>query len=591
MRGPTRRLTRVPAFPVILRYCLDIARDHELARGKAAFLYVIAVLAVAGAVWWYGLGRALDETARRGASDLSLAADRLVGQLQRYRELGVVLADDPRFRDDAFLSGDLHGILLRAADLAAALDLVLLDTERRVIAHAEGPPPRAWLGEDFVDRARQGTVGTYHTVSRRFDRRAFYIGVPVFSADGPVAKVLVVIVDLERIEADSRGATPAVLFTDRLGVTFFSNRSELLLMQRGEGLWDETANYSDVPLIPFLDHRARNVGGHDIWTVSGSRYVPRRALHMERDIPVIGFTVEALIDAGPAYRTAALQAAAAAAICLFFGAVILFSTERRRALALANEELEARVEDRTRALSEANAELRREVREREDAEVALKRAQDDLIQVGKLSALGQMSAGISHELNQPLMAIQSFAENGAEFLARGKPEQAGKNLSRIAHLAARMARIIKNLKAFARQESEPASRVDLCAVVRAAVEVSEPRLRREGVALDLTLPPDAVWVNGGEVRLQQVALNLMSNALDAMAGRVEKRIGLAVSGGSMPQLVVRDTGPGIEDPERLFEPFYSTKTVGDGEGTGLGLSISYGLVQSFGGNISGEKRG
>ena len=151
-----------------------------------------------------------------------------------------------------------------------------------------------------------------------------------------------------------------------------------------------------------------------------------------------------------------------------------------------------------------------------------------------------------------------------------------------------MARIIKNLRAFARQESEPASRVDLCGVVQAAVEVSESRLRNEGVEVDVRIPDTPIWVNGGEVRLQQVVINLISNAIDAMSGIAEKSLTLSATDVPTPSVIVRDTGPGIIDPEKIFEPFYSTKSVGEGEGTGLGLSISYGLVQSFGGNISGE---
>ena len=157
----------------------------------------------------------------------------------------------------------------------------------------------------------------------------------------------------------------------------------------------------------------------------------------------------------------------------FFGAILFLTAERRQVLARANAALESRVASRTAELSRINETLRSEIAERREAEAALKRAQDELVQVGKLSALGQMSAGISHELNQPLMAIRSFAENGTKFLERENTEQAQRNLSKIAELAGRMARIIKNLKAFARQESEPAARVDLVYVASAAMELTE----------------------------------------------------------------------------------------------------------------------
>ncbi len=178
--------------------------------------------------------------------------------------------------------------------------------------------------------------------------------------------------------------------------------------------------------------------------------------------------------------------------------------ERRRALderlrieAAANARLEARVAERTQALSEANLDLLRENRERREAEAALKKAQDDLVQAGKLSALGQMSAGISHELNQPLMAIRSFSENASLFLQRGQAEQAGQNLTRISELSHRMARIIKNLRAFARNENEPTGKVDLGQVVSTAVELTEPRLKADRVTLDWGASGDAGLCQGG----------------------------------------------------------------------------------------------
>ena len=246
-----------------------------------------------------------------------------------------------------------------------------------------------------------------------------------------------------------------------------------------------------------------------------------------------------------------------------------------------------RVAERTQELSDVNTALRGEVLERLEAERALKKAQADLVQAGKLSALGKMSAGISHELNQPLMAIQSFSDNSAKFLDRGNAKAAASNIEKVSDLARRMARIIKNFRTFARQEQETVNRVDLVQIVNAAIELAAGRLERHQVALELQLPKNPVWVQGGEVRLQQVILNLVTNAVDAMEMSPERRIAISISTGNSVVLSVSDTGPGIEEPEKVFEPFYSTKEIGEAEGVGLGLSISYGLVQSFGGNIRG----
>jgi two-component system C4-dicarboxylate transport sensor histidine kinase DctB len=290
-------------------------------------------------------------------------------------------------------------------------------------------------------------------------------------------------------------------------------------------------------------------------------------------LPVIQMTGEALMDVAPARTFARLQAGAAAAICLAFGAMLFLATERRRTLADANIRLEAAVEARTAELT---------------------KAQSDLVQAGKLSALGQMSAGISHELNQPLMAIRSYAENAEAFLERGKTDIAGQNLGRIAELARRMGRIIRNLRAFAKQESEGMTDVDLASVIAAVLEITQARARAGGVDIIWDAPETPITVRGGEVRLQQVVLNLVTNAMDAMEGQTfTQRIEIDTDrSGARVDLYVRDTGPGLSEPDRIFDPFYSTKQVmSDGtgqDGMGLGLSISYGLVQSFGGIIRGR---
>jgi two-component system C4-dicarboxylate transport sensor histidine kinase DctB len=394
-----------------------------------------------------------------------------------------------------------------------------------------------------------------------------------------------VLADIGLVEAEWRGARPTVFFTDDTGLVFITNRSELLLWTRSPGQVGLSPPAGNAGQFSFTRQ-----GDHVIWHESWSPYIPARALHLSRDLPVIGMRAEALVDVEPARRLATLQAGLVAAVCLAFGALLFLATERRRTLALANARLEGRVAERTRELSGANAALRREVSERIAAEAALKKAQDDLVQAGKLSALGQMSAGISHELNQPLMAIRQYAENGAALLERGKPEVAAQNLRRIGDLAHRMGRIIRNLRAFARQEREPMGQVDLVAVINAALELSESRLARDDIEVQW-LPPAPIHVIGGEVRLGQVLVNLIGNAADAMAGLPVRRIAISLRRHDDRVLLeVADTGPGIEEPEKIFDPFYTTKAVGAAEGMGLGLSISYGLVQSFGGAIRGRNR-
>lgn len=547
--------------------------------------FALAVAAVTAGVWNYGYRQALDQLAQQAEADLALASDRLSTQLQIFQEQAVLIAEHPALEgieSDPARQDAAQVLLLEVADKTGALDVAYADRAGRVVAAAQMVAGPDLSADPAFRRAMQGALGTGHGVLPGLGRRAYVHAAPAFSADGAVRGALIVTSDVEDVEQTWRGSLPAVLFTDASGEVFISNRPELLFWRRAPGGAGLIPASGETP--PF---DSRLVGGHEIWELGWGPYLPERGLHLEVDLPVINMTGEIIVDVAPARRIATLQAATLAAVFLAFGALLFLTTERRRALALANAELEGRVEVRTRELSAANAQLRREVAERLEAEAALKRAQADLVQAGKLSALGQMSAGISHELNQPLMAIQQFADNGAAFMDRGKTEKAGENLGRISEMAARMARIIRNLRAFARNESEPMGRVDLGRVIAASVELTEARLRGEGVELDWQAPEAPVLAWGGDVRLGQVFVNLINNAVDAMEGCADKRITIRLQPGERLVVTVADTGPGIADPEKIFEPFYSTRAVGSSEGMGLGLSISYGLVQSFGGNIRG----
>ncbi|WP_342075447.1 ATP-binding protein [Yoonia sp. SS1-5] len=557
--------------------------------------FLLAVAAFSAGVWWYGYRVALNQLEDRAKSDLALASDTLTSEVRRLREAAVLMADHPALLP--MLAGQsaddtaIQAIFQEVADKTGAIDIMLLDADGQRLLGTVQAGLRDHANRPYFERAMDGALGSYNLYSAPFGRRAFVFAAPVFAAEGPVIGAVVLYADVAAIEASWRTGASTVFFSDRNGVIFVSNRSEMVFRLRLDDLMQaaRAGAYPIERLAPFVNHDSVNVSGHDLWRVDGGRYLPGRALHLTLDLPVIDMTGEVLVDAGPARELASLQAAVVAAVCLAFGLLSFITTQRRRTLAVLNAKLERRVRDRTAALQTLNADLRREVAERTAAEHRLQKAQDDLVQAGKLSALGQMSAGISHELNQPLMAIRSFAENAQGFLARDKPDVAAKNLGRISEMARRMGRIIGNLRAFARQEDEPLKDVDLVSAIEAALEIVGPRAKNDDVEINWARPSAPIWVRGGEVRLQQVILNLISNGIDAMEESAPKVLEIAVSEtGQRAVLSIRDTGPGIDAPEKIFEPFYTTKAIGSAEGMGLGLSISYGLVQSFGGDIRGR---
>lgn len=546
--------------------------------------FLVLVLAVATGVWRYGYGQALNQLSRQAEADLALASDRLTGQLQRYRELAVLTADRPALASGITNGTDatMRALLLEIADKTAALDIMLVDGQGLVLSSARGPVGIDLSHTAYVQRAMQGALGSTHGVRSPENERVFYYAAPVFGESSQVLGVVVVAVNIAAIEWDWVGGNPAVLFTDKTGEVFISNRSELVFWRRPLGQAGLAPPTGDAPLFDsYLQ------GQHEVWQLGWGPYLPQNALHLTRDLPVVGMIGEVLMDVRPARRLAMFQAAAVAALFLAFGAFLFVATERRRTLAQANAQLEARVAERTVELEQSNTQLRREAFEREEAQTALAQAQADLVQASKLSALGQMSAGISHELNQPLMAIRSFAENGLQFMERDKPEKATENLVRISDLARRMGRIIKNLRAFARQETERLVKTDVIAVLDSALELTKSRLHQDGVEVRFERPNAPIYVRGGEVRLGQVFVNLITNAADAMSVVDDKTLHIQIDHGETLLMRFLDTGPGIDVPEKMFDPFYSTKEVGASEGMGLGLSISYGIVQGFGGEIRG----
>jgi two-component system C4-dicarboxylate transport sensor histidine kinase DctB len=549
---------------------------------------LLVVTGVSLAVFVGSLAQELDRVLQRADAELALASDRLVTRLRQARELAVLLADHPELRglDDPARLAMARVLLVKIADRTGAQDLFYADAAGWVITSALDMTGQDVRHDADFSRAMQGALGRSRLTMD--GRRLFRHTMPVMAQQGSVIGAIGVVTDAGEIEQTWPAVMPPVFFTDQGGRIFTANRSELLL-----GHLSDTLSGRDGKRLGVA---WGDVAGFDIWVLQPSRYFPTIALHISNPLPVVDLSGEILIDIAPAIQFAATEAAAVGAVLLACLTVLMFIGDRRRALAFANQQLEERVVTRTKELEISNQSLRREIAERQDAEAALQASQHQLVQAGKLNALGQMSAGISHELNQPLMAIRSFAANGVALLDRDRPDTARANLGRITDMTDRMGRIIRALRAFARQEIAPVRRVDLGSVVVGALELTGPMLRQLGVSVHHTPPDVPIWVRAGEVRLSQVFVNLITNAADAMQGGDRRELTISHQTKSDqsgvlpmgPRVTLHDTGPGLLAPEKIFEPFYTTKEVGQNEGMGLGLSITYGIVQSFGGDLRGD---
>ncbi|MBH9552790.1 sensor histidine kinase [Inhella gelatinilytica] len=334
------------------------------------------------------------------------------------------------------------------------------------------------------------------------------------------------------------------------------------------------------------ESRGEASAGSMLWQLQApegdrARDLPTRLLVQERPMMAWGLRLMTLSDPTEVWRDAGRAAWGGGALGALLGLLGIYYLFRRRAmiqLARARDALEREVEERTQALSQANAELTREIEQR-------LRAEDELVQAGKLAVLGQLSAGVAHEVNQPLTALRALSANSQRFLEAGKLEAVQRNLVNIEAAVERMARITSQLKSFSRRSGTRHERVNLAQAVANARVLLEHRLREAQVQVDEQVEV-TLHVHCDGTRLEQVLVNLIGNAVDAMETAPARRLGLrAWTQGARIFVAVSDTGAGLsaEARARLFEPFFTTKPAG--QGLGLGLVISAQIVREFGGML------
>jgi two-component system C4-dicarboxylate transport sensor histidine kinase DctB len=427
----------------------------------------------------------------------------------------------------------------------------------------------------------------------------------------PIGAVAVKI-NLDSFEATLSRSGDTVLLVDRHGVIFLSSVPEWKYRTLGtlsveqRAALDATRQYAPHTLTP-LDAQGESVpvsADHAPQTVRvalpGKSVSTLRAQY--RPVGLLGWQVAVLIDPRDEQRTALVAGASAAfAMALAFAVLVALRLRTRRreeqrrardALREVQRDLEARIAQRTAELTSANAALAGKVEALDAAQRILRETRDAAVQAGKLAVLGQMAAGITHELNQPLTALTTLSDNANQLAERGRIDEVRSNLTHISRLAERMGRIVSHIKAFSRKGDAARAAVSVDEAIRQALMLVESRRRQVGVTVVAApVPADlAVWANA--VRLEQVLVNLIRNAIDATA-EAPQSASAAVHVGVEPdekwvRITVRDFGAGIPADvlPRLFEPFFTTKD--EGQGLGLGLAISLAIVEDFGGRLTGH---
>lgn len=510
----------------------------------------------------------------RGAAEVRLAlySANLLSELQRNSIVPQLLARDPALIG-ALNSADFTqstARLLSFVDEIGAASLVLMDTGGRIVAATN----RERLGENqraqksFIDALRSNittfTVGEREeggysfTYSRRIEDSSLVIG------------VVSVEVDLAKLERSWAGISDAVMVLNSEGLAILAT----------EPRWRGRVEEDAIGLLEPQTAIERALRGTPDWSALPIDAYLRGdgVMRQEARVPFQGWRVVSFTTfQSVRERVNAILALEIMGFAITLAGLFWFLS-RRSNLAARMFQMESA------ELRQLNSRLQREIAERKKVEKDLEVAEQTVAQTSKLAALGEMSAAVSHELNQPLAAMKTYLAGVRLLISRERPDEAVVAVQRIDSLIERMGAITKQLKSYARKGKDSLEPVDMKDAVLSSLSMMEPQLRQRQVAITRTLPDHPVMIFGDRMRLEQVIINLLRNALDATKMASDPVVEILLAQGDVARLSVRDNGAGIEDLDELFEPFYTTKAPGDG--TGLGLAISSGIVNDFGGRLT-----
>ncbi len=538
----------------------------------AATILVLVALGVVLTTNRWLSERFTETTRNRAELRLALYSGNMLSELQRTSVVPLLLADDPAIRD-ALLKGNFSDTTLRLIEVQEEIgvaSIILLDEKGMTV----GATDRNLLGSDHAaDPSFVNAKKTRETVfsAAPIDGGGFeFTYSRVIETNGQTLGVIVVGVDMMKHERAWSGLQDAVLVTDAEGTVILAT----------EPTWRNQS--VDVALKEAESPSAfdRALKGAADWAQNPpDAYVSGEAvLRTEARVPFQGWKM-LTFTAYDSVREKVNGVIALEIMGFAILAALMFYLLSRQAwsqtVSFQRESAELRL---------LNARLNREIAERERVQKTLEVAELTLAQSSKLAALGEMSAAVSHELNQPLAAMKTYLAGARLLLQRKRPDEALSSFQRIDDLIDRMGAITRQLKSYARKGGEAFEPVDVRSCVSAALAMMEPQLKQRVVKITRTVPRQPVMVMADRLRLEQVIINLLRNALDATKDIADPQIDLLLTVGETATLAVRDNGHGIAEIGSVFEPFYTTKK--PGEGVGLGLAISSGIVGDLGGRLT-----
>ncbi len=520
--------------------------------------------------------RFTETTRNRSELRLALYSGNMVSELQRTSVVPLLLSRDPAISQSLSKSDFSHTtqrLIQVQGDIGVASILLLDNAGRAVASTNRNLLGTSYRGQNFFIDAQRSMDTVFSSSSLAGGGYEFTYSQSIV-ADGRLLGVIVVAVDLMKYERAWAGLQDVVLVTNSEGNVILSTEPRW----RGLLLDEAIAVKDDPSSLDRALNQALNVTTD--WTRNRpDAYLKGVAfLRTEARVPFRGWHMVTFT----AYDSVREKVNGILALEIMGFAILMALTFYLLSRRAWSQTLTFRRE--SAELRQLNARLQREIAEREKVQKDLAVAELTLAQSSKLAALGEMSAAVSHELNQPLAAMKTYLAGARLLLQRKRPDEALSSFQRIDDLIDRMGAITRQLKSYARKGGEAFEPVDLRLCLSSALAMMEPQLKLRVVKITRTLPRQPVMVMADRLRLEQVLINLLRNALDATKDSPSPQIDLILSAGETATLMVRDNGHGISDLENLFEPFYTTKT--PGEGIGLGLAISSGIVTDLGGRLT-----
>lgn len=588
----------------------------SLASTIALFVIILAVVLAASSHWVYRQG--FDELNRGGSARLELYVTYLQGVLDKYESLPELLATDRLLLKTLQNPSDpnqidaLNRYLETINSISDTADTYLMDRNGLTLAASNWNGDQSFIGRNFSYRpyfqdAMRGKLGRYFALGTTSSRRGYYFAYPVRMGQ-EILGAVVIKINIDSVEQNWGHREEIYLISDPDGVIFITSNHDWLyrtiepLASTVREKIIRSKRYDNASLAPLGEGRILSGTKSQLARLrTFSTDEARTYLLQSHFMDEAGWHVHILSDIQKIKKNVLLVdiiISSGLVLAFLFGLLLVqrqhrltelnrLEEEARRTLQEANEQLESRVLERTSELTEANRMLLKEIGDRQRTEIALKKTRTELIHAAKLAALGQMSAGINHELNQPLAAIRSYADNGKQFLDKGRLAEAMWNLEQIGELTERMAKIGGQLRMFSRKSSGQMTVVPLHGVIDGALEIVRPSIKKSATVVEVALQPEHLEAKANNVLLQQVLVNLINNAIQSMDTMPEKKITIfAREEGEMVNITITDTGPGIAGDHlpHIFDPFYTTKKAG--QGLGLGLTISDRILHDMNGKIS-----